>query len=299
MLLSVIVPAFNDARRLPTLLSALRGQKVAPGEVIVVDDGSTDRSHAVAEAEGARCLRLADNQGPAGARNAGAGAAIGDVLAFTDSDCIPREDWTDAIARHMSDEGVDALMGKVSIARSSTLGNAISALGFPAGGSVGFEYIWPVSDTGETISLSTCNCALRAVTFHAIGGFDRRFPFPGGEDSLLAHRLVAADRRIRYCPDMVVGHAARDDLGGFLRWQFKRGISSYVFSRLVTERRRYVSLRRWSTRNVLTAARRDGRLLLVAALLGLGTAAQMAGYVTAARSKKIHARIDHQSAVAR
>jgi GT2 family glycosyltransferase len=164
---------------------------------------------------------------------------------------------------------------------------------------VGFENIWPVNEKGETSSLSTCNCAVRTAVFHRLGGFDRRFPFPGGEDSLLAHHLLRAGGRIRYCPDMVVGHAARDDLGGFLRWQFKRGMSSYVFSRLVSDPGRYVSLRRWSTQNVLRAARRDGRLFLVATLLGVGGAAQIAGYVAASRSKKIHARIDHQPAVAR
>lgn len=297
--ISVIIPVYNDAERLGRLLDALRRQQVAPAETIVVDDGSGDASADVAVAAGVRCLRQPGNRGPAAARNAGARAAGGEILAFTDSDCTPHPDWIGAVGRHLSEEAADALMGRVLLPPSTRLGDAISALGFPAGGSVGFERIWPVAPDGCTVSLSTCNCAIRADRFHHMGGFDRRFPFAGGEDSYLAYRIVAAGRRILYCPDMVVTHDARDDLSGFLRWQYRRGMSSFVFSRLVTDRRRFVALRRWSTRNVLSAARRDGRLPLVAALLAAGTAVQLAGFIAASRSRSIHANLDHQPAVAR
>ncbi|MFH1982574.1 MAG: glycosyltransferase [Pseudomonadota bacterium] len=297
--ISIIIPVFNDVNRLPLLISDLHRQRRPPDQIIVVDDGSTDGSHRAACGDNVLILRQSPNRGPAAARNAGAAAATGDILAFTDSDCRIDKDWTGAIDRHLSETRVEALMGRVLIAPSTVLGDAISALGFPAGGSVGFENIWPVSANGLTVSLSTCNCAVRAAVFQRLGGFDRRFPFAGGEDSLLAYRLLQAGGRIRYCPDMVATHAAREDFAGFLRWQYKRGMSSYVFSRLVEDRRRFVTLRRWSTGNVLRAARQYHRLGWVVSLLAISIIAQAAGYLTASRSRSIHARIDHQSAVAR
>ena len=87
---SVIIPARNAARTLPSCLRALAGQTLAQGrfEVIVVDDGSTDETAAVAAEHGARVVQIA-NVGPASARNQGVEAAEGSILVFTDADCAP------------------------------------------------------------------------------------------------------------------------------------------------------------------------------------------------------------------
>ena len=106
-------------------------------------------------------------------------------------------------------------MGKIVLLPSNFLGDSISALGFPAGGSIGFDKIWKVDAKGFTDSLSTCNCAIRKDAFEKIGGFDESFPFPGGEDSLLAYNLRNLNYRIKYCTNIVVYHAARDSFRGF------------------------------------------------------------------------------------
>src|SRR5690606_33540787 len=82
---SVVIPAFNEAERLPTTLAALHG---LPGlsEVIVVDDGSTDDTAEAARRAGARVIRLAQNRGKGAALQAGTAAARGDVLLLLDAD---------------------------------------------------------------------------------------------------------------------------------------------------------------------------------------------------------------------
>lgn len=82
---SAVVPAFNEERRVAETVRALRSSGAAD-EVIVVDDGSRDRTAAVAEAAGARVLRLVDNRGKGEALNRGAALARGDVLLFVDAD---------------------------------------------------------------------------------------------------------------------------------------------------------------------------------------------------------------------
>src|SRR4051794_39343324 len=101
---SVVVPAYNAAATIAAALEGLRAQDLqAPYEVIVVDDGSDDGTGAIVKGTSGVRLARQPNQGPAEARNHGARLAKGQVLAFTDSDCVPRPDWL----RH----GVAALAG--------------------------------------------------------------------------------------------------------------------------------------------------------------------------------------------
>lgn len=90
---SVILPVFNRAHTVAAAIDSVRAQTVGDWELVVVDDGSTDGSAAVAEACGdprVRVLRLGRNRGAAGARNAGVGVSRGELIAFLDSD----DTWT-------------------------------------------------------------------------------------------------------------------------------------------------------------------------------------------------------------
>ena len=84
---TAIVPAFNEEASIGDCLDSLLGQSVPDLEVVVVDDGSTDRTAAVARSRGGRVLTL-PHSGPAAAKNAGAAVAAGDVLAFVDADLV-------------------------------------------------------------------------------------------------------------------------------------------------------------------------------------------------------------------
>src|SRR3990170_5831446 len=84
---SVIVPAWNEAKYLPALLESIRLQTVPPLEILIADSGSTDDTGAVASATGAQVVP-GERKGPGEGRNRGAGAARGDVLLFADADCV-------------------------------------------------------------------------------------------------------------------------------------------------------------------------------------------------------------------
>ena len=89
--ISVIIPAYNEAGHLERCLAALQRQTLAPTEVIVVDDGSRDRSAELAARWPVMLIRSI-HRGPAHARNLGAARAKGEILAFVDADieCSPR-----------------------------------------------------------------------------------------------------------------------------------------------------------------------------------------------------------------
>ena len=276
---SVIVPAYNAEATLPALLNSLSNQSYKDYEIVVVDDFSRDRTPRITRDYQCKLIILSKNHGPAYCRNIGVKNASGEILVFTDSDCIADYHWLANIHRCFSNSNIAAIMGRVILMPSTLLGNSISALGFPAGGAIGFEKIWRVDQYGFTDSLSSCNCAIRKDIFDKIGGFDVSFPYPGGEDSLLAYSLRRLNHRIKYYPSALVYHNARDSLAGFLKWQFHRGVSSFLFSTKISDKKRFVSLRLWSISNILRHYCRDRKFPLILFLLGTGFSLQFVGFI--------------------
>jgi glycosyltransferase involved in cell wall biosynthesis len=184
----VIVPVRDRAELLEALLSSLAAQTYRDFEVIVVDDASTDDSPAVAEhaagrGEPVRLLRLERAGGAVGARVTGVGAARGEILAFTDSDCCPQPEWLAALVAAV-DRGADVVQGLTRSAR-------------PAG-----PLERTVASHGDDGLYATCNVAYRRSAFDAVGGFDtaaetvlgfrsdqRAKGLGFGEDSLLGWRV--------------------------------------------------------------------------------------------------------------
>lgn len=293
MKFSVIIPGCNAEKTLPNLLDSLHNQDFKDFEIIFVDDCSQDGTAQIAQSYQCNLIQLTENHGPAFCRNMGVQNAGGDILVFTDSDCIAEKNWLESIERHFSEDDTEAIMGKLVLLPSTFLGDSISALGFPAGGAIGFDKIWKVDQKGFTDSLSSCNCAIKKSIFMEIGGFDANFPYAGGEDSFLAYNIRKLNYRIKYCPDVLVYHGARDSFRDFLRWQFRRGVSSFVFSTRISNKMNFLSLRIWSTGNILKTYYRNKKLPLVLFLLGTSLLAQSIGFLFAKHNKDSYASSNH------
>lgn len=205
---SVVVPARDAEATLPTLLDALARQERPAEEVIVVDDGSHDRTAAVAAASSVvtEVVRT-DGAGPGAARNAGAARARGDVLAFTDADCAPAPGWLAAATAAMQE--ADVVQGAVEA---------------PPGAAIGpFDRtIWVTRPHGL---FETANLHIRRELFARLGGFEPwlspRRSKELGEDVWLGYRARRAGARIAFCADALVHHAVE-----------RRGARAYVAERL-------------------------------------------------------------------
>jgi glycosyltransferase involved in cell wall biosynthesis len=289
MKVSVVVPGYNAEKTLSSLLDSLSNQSLKDFEIIFVDDCSQDSTAQIAKSYQCNLIQLAENHGPAYCRNIGAKKARGEILVFTDSDCTVEDDWLERILGHFLKNDTEAIMGKLVLLPSNFLGNSISALGFPAGGSIGFDKIWKVDQKGFTDSLSSCNCAIKKGIFREIGGFDETFPYAGGEDSLLAYNIRRLNYTIKYCPDVLVYHGSRDSFRDFLRWQFRRGVSSFIFSTKVTNKKDFISLRLWSTRNILRTYCRDRKFPLICFMLLNSVCIQFIGYLSAKHNRGSYA----------
>lgn len=114
---SVVIPVYNNADRLRKVLEAVQQQDYPSEcyEVIVVDNGSTDESPAVAKSfEGVRLLFETEYLGsPYSARNRGVEAAAGDIIAFLDSTCRPVSQWLREGVQVLRAEEADLVGGNI------------------------------------------------------------------------------------------------------------------------------------------------------------------------------------------
>lgn len=162
-LLSIIVPAHNEEafiRRTLRALDAAARDAGVPFEIIVVDDASTDRTAAIAAAQGARIVG-ADVRQIAAARNAGARAALGDQLMFVDADTIVPSAALRAAVERMDAGAVGG--GASPVFDAGTPAWARRTIGFT---------VWFMRTMGWAAG---CFLFARRDAFERAGGFDERY----------------------------------------------------------------------------------------------------------------------------
>ncbi len=222
--LSVVVPVRNGGRDFERCLRRLRDSALADFELIVVDDGSTDDSAAIAERAGAIVVRFDRPQGPAAARNRGAREATAPLIFFLDADVAVHPRTLDrALARFDDDPGLSALFGSyddhpqapgVVSQYRNLLHHFVHQQGDFRGDIRPAHTFW----TG-------CGLMRREV-FLAFGGFDPRlYPRPAIEDIELGYRLTRAGHRIVLARDVQATHLKRWSLADMIRTDiFCRGV---------------------------------------------------------------------------
>ena len=194
MTVSVVVPARDADATLGRTLEALARQRLdEPYEVVVVDDGSADGTAALAERFGdpVRVVR-GSGRGAGRARNAGAAAARGSVLAFTDADCYPAPGWLAAGLAAL--RGADLVQGAVEPEPGVRMGPFDRSL-------------WV---RGESGLYESANLIVRRELFERLGGFEDWIGAGGrpiGEDVWLGWRARRAGARTAFAPDALVHHA--------------------------------------------------------------------------------------------
>lgn len=213
-MISVVIPAYNAEHTLAGCLQALKTQTLAPDEVIVVDDGSTDRTAQVARSFNVTLINQ-PNRGPAAARNAGVAAACGEIVLFTDADCEPDRRWAERMAEPFNDPGVDGVKG---VYRTRQREPAARLAQFE------FEGRYLLLSRFETIDFVDGHAAaFRRKTFLEINGFDPAFPEANNEDVDLSYRLAAAGRRMVFQPEAIVYHHHPDTFRKYFQVKVRRG----------------------------------------------------------------------------
>jgi glycosyltransferase involved in cell wall biosynthesis len=212
--ISVIVCSYNGARTLRECLNGLCTLDYPDYEIIVVNDGSTDDTPAIAQDYPVRLINQ-PNKGLSAARNVGLAASDGDIVAYIDDDAFPHRYWLRYLA--------------MAFGRSAHVGIGGPNLAPAADGFVA-ECVAAAPGNPLHVLLSDevaehipgCNMAYRKEALLAIGGFDPRFR-AAGDDVDLCWRLQDQGWTIGFCPSAMVWHHRRNSIRAYWKQQYGYG----------------------------------------------------------------------------
>jgi len=224
---SVIVCTYNGERTLEETCAAVRRLEYPNFEALLIDDGSTDGSTAIAEAHGFRVISTA-NQGLSAARNTGLAAATGDIVAFIDDDVVPDPHWLSYLVDVFESTPFVAVGGpNLAVPGDGTVADAVDA-------APGNPTHVLISDR-EAEHIPGCNAAFRTDALRHIGGFDTRFGV-AGDDVDVCWRLQDGGGKIGYSAAAMVWHHRRGTVIGYLRQQRGYGTAEAMLERKWPER---------------------------------------------------------------
>ncbi len=218
MTVAVVIPVYNGGAAFEQCIASVLAANPAPDEIIVVDDGSTDKSCEIARREGIRLIHTGRQQGPAVARNLGVQSAKSDWIFFIDADVTITPKTVDILkSKIANDQTIDALIG--SYDNSPGAPNLLSQYK-----NLLHHYTHQQSSAEGFTFWGACG-AIRRNVFLEQGGFDESYLLPSIEDIELGYRLNAANYKIAVYHDLQVKHLKRWDSASLLRTDvFQRAI---------------------------------------------------------------------------
>jgi len=230
---SIIIPTYNRPRQLHECLKSIERLEFPKKrfEVIVVEKGSKRPLRKLIRSFdnhfSAKLVRQS-NAGPAAARNLGAAHAMGDLLVFTDDDCLTVPNWLSKLEKRFDENPKNIIGGRTINTLENNSFAATSQL------IIDFAYQYHNADFANARFFASNNMAVPATLFQSIGGFDARFR--ASEDREFCDRWLWQGYRMTYAPEIVVHHANPLRLQTYLRQHFNYGRGAFHFHLFRTKR---------------------------------------------------------------
>jgi glycosyltransferase involved in cell wall biosynthesis len=209
-LISIVIPARNEAGPIAECLHSLQKQSLDPSqyEIIVVDDGSDDDTAVVAQQNGARVISQS-KKGTAAARNRGMTEALGDIILFTDADCIADAHWAERLAKPLLQLTIQGTVGRIVTFQRHWLARLIQAE---------LDERYSTMQQHPYIDfINSGNCGFHRDVL-AGNRYDESFAWI--EDLELSFRLARCGNRMIFVQDAVVAHKHPQDLWSYLKRKF-------------------------------------------------------------------------------
>jgi len=216
MEISVVVPARNAVRTIGRCLEGLLEQNVPSDlyEVIVVDDGSTDDTRRVVQEAGVELIAQ-PHEGPAAARNRGVVASKGEIVLFTDADCVPEGTWIQEMVRPFDDPEIVGVKGVYRTRQRGIVPRFVQ---------LEYEERYELMARQRWIDfIDTYSAGYRREVFLAEGGFDTRYPNASVEDQELSFRMAELGHKMIFNPGAAVYHQHPETLTAYFARKFNIG----------------------------------------------------------------------------
>jgi GT2 family glycosyltransferase len=228
-LCSIVIPTRQRLRSLVGCLGAIAASDypIHRLQVIVVDDGGGGSAldDVVLPLGGRLEIHVTHTAGlgPAGARNAGSKEAAGEVLAFTDDDCLVDSGWIRALCTAMGPSTRTAVGGRTLNGLHDNHWSATSQH------IIDLVYAYYNANPAHATFLTTNNLAVPTEAFRDLGGFDERYRT--AEDRDFCRRWLASERGMIYAPEALVDHEHALTFAGFWQQHFNYGRGAFRFRR--------------------------------------------------------------------
>ncbi len=214
---SLIIPAYNAERSIASCLESALNQSLSRKDydVIVVDDGSTDKTSEIVRSFPVRIVQQ-QNKGPAAARNRGADEAKGDILVFTDSDCELDFVFLEKIVAPIEKAPeIVGVQGSYKTKQNEFMAQF---------GQVEIETRYNKMSKDKYIDfIGTYAAAYKKDVFLRYGGFDTGFPLASGEDTEYSYKLHKNGHKMLFRPEAFVYHQHPINLRHYIKVKFYRG----------------------------------------------------------------------------
>src|SRR5256712_2868490 len=219
---SVVICSYNGSRTLRDCLDGVARLANPDNDVIVVNDGSTDATPAIAQEYPCRLIRT-PNRGLSSARNTGLAAATGDIVAYLDDDARPDPHWLAYLGSTFLSTS-HAAVGGPNVAPPGDGAIADSVARSPGGP------VHVLLTDREAEHIPGCNMAFRKSCLAAIGGFDQQFRV-AGDDGDGCWRLQERGLTIGFHPAAMVWHHRRNSIRAYWRQQLGYGRAGAMLER--------------------------------------------------------------------
>jgi cellulose synthase/poly-beta-1,6-N-acetylglucosamine synthase-like glycosyltransferase len=194
-------------------------------EVIVVDENADIISRL--EKYQLKVIFRGNRRGLASARNLSLKYAKGEIIAFTDDDCIADKDWLKEIAQVLCDKNVAGVGGIIKPVHADPISKAITLLELV--GLASLEKETKAKVYGKRIA--GINSAYRTSIIKKVGGWDEKIIY-GADDVDLNHRLIKAGYTLKVSPNLLIYHKHRSTISDLFWWSYNLGIGyAYVMKK--------------------------------------------------------------------
>lgn len=219
MQISAYIPCFNVERYIAPTIEALLAQTRPPDELLIIDDGCTDQTIAIAANYPVHFIRHPKNKGLAAARNTAFAHARHELVAAMDSDALAAPDWLASLLSNFDDPLVAGAGGRLIERYQQGAANAWRTAHLSQDlGPTRIEFQWPTPKR-----LGGFGTLFRKDAVLAAGGYDEKFR-TNYEDVDLCLRLLHAGHKMVFDPRAVAHHLRQDTIGSVLRtswrWDF-------------------------------------------------------------------------------
>lgn len=242
---SVIVPVYNGAKTIEGCIQSLLEQNYPRDlfDITVVENGSTDATSAIVAVYPVQLLHCPE-RGPAAARNLGISCSKGEIVAFTDSDCIAHPDWLLELVKPYTDSSVVGVGGAI-LASTHSDRNLYERFSEEHSPLVNF-----ISGEHEFLPhLYTANASYRRDALNKVGDFNPHLIT--GEDVDLAWRIqLLTGLSLQYNPEAIIFHRHRATRTGLGRQYRNYGFGEIVLDTLYGHHHNYPRSRQFQIRRI-------------------------------------------------